>query len=37
MPSVRVGELRAIDPHVNPMVPVHVTSENNQVAGDVRA
>ncbi|MGO9832579.1 MAG: hypothetical protein ACLP1X_00005 [Polyangiaceae bacterium] len=32
MPSVRVGELRVIDPHVNPMVPVHVTSENNQVA-----
>jgi hypothetical protein len=31
MPSVRVGELRVIDPHVNPMVPVHVTSENNQV------
>jgi hypothetical protein len=26
MPSVRVGELRVIDPHVNPMVPVHVTS-----------
>jgi hypothetical protein len=32
MPSVRVGELRVIDPHVNPMVPVHVTSENNEVA-----
>jgi hypothetical protein len=32
MPSVSVGELRVIDPHVNPMVPVHVTSENNQVA-----
>jgi hypothetical protein len=32
MPSVRVGELRVIDPHMNPMVPVHLTSENNQVA-----
>jgi hypothetical protein len=32
MPSVRVGELRVIDPHVNPMVPVHVTSEDNQLA-----
>src|SRR5580704_4748415 len=31
MPSVRVGELGVINPHVNPMVPVHVTSENNQV------
>jgi hypothetical protein len=32
MPSVRLGELRVIDRHVNPMVPVHITSENNQVA-----
>jgi hypothetical protein len=32
MPSVRVGELRVIDTHVNPMVPVHVTSGGNQVA-----
>src|SRR5580700_2769453 len=31
MPSVRVGQLRVIDAHVNPLVPVHVTSENNQV------
>jgi len=28
---VRVGELRVIDPHVNPLVPVHVTSRNHQV------
>jgi hypothetical protein len=32
MSSLRVGELRVIDPRVNPMVPVRVTSENNQVA-----
>jgi hypothetical protein len=31
MPSVRVGELRVIDAHVNPMVPVHVATEGGEV------
>jgi hypothetical protein len=31
MPSVRVGELRVIDPHVNPMVPVHIAAEGGEV------
>jgi hypothetical protein len=31
MPSVRLGELRVIDAHMNPLVPVHVTSDGNQV------
>jgi hypothetical protein len=31
IPSVKVGETRVIDAHVNPMVPVHVASEGSKV------